>query len=199
MKLEKQKQRPRPRGGRERVLETAYGLFKRHGLQAVGVDRIVAEAGVAKTTLYRHFRSKDDLAVAVLEHHGDVWTHGWLQAEIERRATAPASRILALFDAYNEWFHSDDYRGCLLLNSLQETRDPASPVRAASQAALSDIRALIRDLGQAAGARDPERLAFEIQTLLMGSVVAAVNGHTNAAARMRPIARLLLEHENIAA
>ena len=141
----------------------------------------------------------EGLAHAELNHHGDAWTHGWLQAEIERRATTPASRILALFDVYNEWFHSDDYRGCLLLNSLQETRDPGSPVRAASQAALDDIRALIRDLGQAAGAHDPERLAFEIHTLLMGSVVAAVNGNTDAAARMRPIARLLLEHENIAA
>ena len=89
--------------------------------------------------------------------------------------------------------------GCLLLNSLQETRDPASSVRAASQAALSDIFALIRDLAKAAGAREPEQLAFEIQTLLMGSIVAAVNGYTNAAAGMRPIARLLLEHENIAA
>ena len=199
MKVERDRQRPRPRGGRERVLETAYGLFKHHGLQAVGVDRIVAEASVAKTTLYRHFPSKDDLAVAVLEHHSDVWTHGWLEAQIKKRATTPAGRILALFDAFNEWFHSDGYRGCLLLNSLQETRDPASPVRAAAQAALSDIRTLIRDLGRAAGAGDPERLAFEIQTLLMGSVVAAVNGDTNAAARMRPIARRLLEQENIAA
>ena len=199
MKVEDRRQRPRPRGGRERVLETAYALFKRHGIQAVGVDRIVAEAAVAKTTLYRHFPSKEDLAVAVIEHHGDVWTRGWLGPEIGRRATTPAGRILALFDAFNDWFHSADFGGCLLLNSLQETRDPASSVRAASQAALSDIFALIRDLAKAAGAREPEQLAFEIQTLLMGSIVAAVNGYTNAAAGMRPIARLLLEHENIAA
>src|SRR6266849_9807127 len=104
MKVEKQRQQPRPRGGRERVLETAYGLFKRHGLQAVGVDRIVAEAGVAKTTLYRHFPSKDDLAVAVLRHHEDVWTKGWLEQTIAHRGTTAGARLLGLFDAFDEWF-----------------------------------------------------------------------------------------------
>ena len=74
---------------RERILATAYELFTRHGLVAVGVDRIVAEAGVAKTTLYRHFGSKDGLAVAVLLRHEELWTRKWLEPEAARLARAP--------------------------------------------------------------------------------------------------------------
>jgi hypothetical protein len=68
--------------GRERIIRTAYELFVHHGLAAVGVHCIVAEAGVAETTLYRHFRSKDDLIAAVLQRHGDLWLGGWLEPEI---------------------------------------------------------------------------------------------------------------------
>jgi AcrR family transcriptional regulator len=191
--------RARAVDGRERVLETAYRLFRRHGLRAIGVDRIVADAGVAKTTLYRHFPSKDDLAVAVLEHHGEVWTRGWLQSEIDKRAATPAGRILALFDAFDSWFRGADFRGCLFLNTLLESRDPRGAVHDASRAALADIRAIIRDLAQAAGARDPGQLAAEIQVLLMGSIAAAVNGFTDSAMRMRPVARQILEREGILA
>jgi AcrR family transcriptional regulator len=70
-------------------MRTAYDLFSSEGITAVGVDRIVAEAGVAKTTLYRQFRSKDDLAVAVLERHMKLWTSELIELEVERRATSP--------------------------------------------------------------------------------------------------------------
>ena len=73
-------------GGRERILETAYELFSKHGTRAVGVDRIIAEAGTAKMTLYRNFGSKDELIVAFLAVREERWTRGWLQAEVEQRA-----------------------------------------------------------------------------------------------------------------
>jgi AcrR family transcriptional regulator len=197
MNNESHKRRTAAGDGRGRVLETAYELFQHHGLHGVGVDRIIAEASVAKTTLYRHFPSKDDLAIAVLEHHREVWTRGWLQAEIEKRSPTPAGQILALFDAYDSWFRSGDYHGCLLANSLLESRDPANAVHSASREALNEIRALIRERAQAAGARDPDWLAFAIQIMLLGSVVAAVNGFADGAVQMRPVARLLLEQDGI--
>ena len=66
---------------RERILDTAYELFSRHGTRAVGVDRIIAECGIAKMTLYRNFPSKDDLILAFLERREELWTRAWLQAE----------------------------------------------------------------------------------------------------------------------
>ena len=90
--------------GRERILETAYELFSKHGTRAVGVDRIIAEAGAAKMTLYRNFASKDALIVAFLAAREERWTRGWLQAEVERRAECARGRLLAIFDVFGEWF-----------------------------------------------------------------------------------------------
>ena len=184
-------------GARERVVDTAYELFHRNTLNTVGVDRIVAEAGVAKTTLYRHFPSKDDLAVSVLARHQEVWTTGWLEQEIARRGETPAARLLALFDAFDMWFRRNDYEGCLFARTLLETRAPANPVRAAAAAGLANVRALIRDLSKDAGVRDPEAFALKIQLLLLGATVAAVSGELDAARRGREVARLMLEQEGI--
>src|SRR5712691_6433727 len=89
--------RPDRRGpggsARERLLRVAYDLFCRHGVQATGIDRIVADAGVAKMTLYKHFRSKEELIVAALDLREDLWTYGWLEREIERRADTPTERL----------------------------------------------------------------------------------------------------------
>jgi AcrR family transcriptional regulator len=192
-----EQRRSKESGARERVLDTAYDLFHRHTLNTVGVDRIVAEAGVAKTTLYRHFPSKDELAVSVLGRHQDVWMTGWLEQELMRRGGTPAARVLALFDAFDNWFRRDDYEGCLFTRALLEVRDPQNPVRSAAVAGLTNVRALIRKLAQESGVQDPERFAFQIQLLLLGATVAAVSGELDAARRGREVARLMLEQEGI--
>src|SRR3954468_18483850 len=85
---------------RERILDTAYELFSRHGTRAVGVDRIIAECGIAEMTLYRNFPSKDALILAFLERRDELWTRAWLQAEAQRRGAPPAERLLAIFDTF---------------------------------------------------------------------------------------------------
>jgi AcrR family transcriptional regulator len=184
---------------RERLLRTAHQLFRRNSLNTVGVDRIVAEADVAKTTLYRHFPSKDDLVVSVLRHHEDVWTKGWLEQEVGRRGTTPGTRLLGLFDAFDEWFRRDDYEGCLFARALLETRDPASPVRSAATTGLENVRALIRSLAEDAGVADPDVFALQIQMLLLGAIVAAMSGQLEAARHAREVARLLCERNRIRA
>ena len=192
-----QQSRSKGSGARERLLDTAYQLFHSNTLNTVGVDRIVAEAGVAKTTLYRHFPSKEDLAVSVLSRHQEVWTTGWLEQEIARRGETSAARLLALFDAFDMWFRRNDYEGCLFTRTLLETRAPANPVRAAATAGLANVRALIRDLATDAGVRDAESFALKIQLLLLGATVAAVSGELDAARQGREVARLMLEQEGI--
>ena len=181
---------------RERLLLTAYDLFHRKSLNTVGVDRIVAEAEVAKTTLYRHFATKDELAVSVLQRHEEVWTRGWLEQSVQRRGKTAGERLLALFDAFDDWFRRDDYEGCLFARTLLETRDPANPVRAAAAAGLANIRTFIRGLAEDAGVRDPDGFALQIQMLLLGSTVAALYGDRDAARKAREVARLLLERES---
>jgi AcrR family transcriptional regulator len=186
-----------PSAARERLVETAYDLFHRNTLNTVGVDRIVAEADVAKTTLYRHFPSKDALTVSVLRRHEDVWMTGWLEQTIARRGGTAGARLLALFDAFDEWFRREVYEGCLFARALLETRDPANPVRGAAVTGLAHIRAFIRSLAEKAGARDPDALALQIQLLLLGATVAAVSGEVDAARRGRDVASLVLEREGI--
>src|ERR1700676_1754398 len=100
---------PTTGNARERILVAAYELFSRWGIQAVGVDAIIARSGVARQTLYRHFSSKQDLVLAFLERRGALWNKGWLQGEVERRATDPGERLLAIFDVFDEWFQRPDF------------------------------------------------------------------------------------------
>src|ERR1700722_5027221 len=86
-------------GARSRILEAAYELLSHHGVHAVGIERIIAEAGVAKASFYHHFRSKEALIIAFLELREERWTHGWLQAEAERLASTPAERAIPVFAA----------------------------------------------------------------------------------------------------
>jgi AcrR family transcriptional regulator len=179
---------------RDRILRTAYDLFNRHGVHAVGVDRIIAEAGVAKMTLYRHFRSKDELVVATLELHEELWTRQWLEPTVKRRRK-PRARLLALFDAFDDWFRQDDYEGCLFTNYLLEIRDPRTPIGAASIGKRANIRAFIRGLAEEAGVRDPDGFARQWQMLMTGSIIAAIEGDVDAARRARTFGSLLLERE----
>jgi AcrR family transcriptional regulator len=189
--------RPPPRAAgddaRERILGTAYELFTQHGLGGVGVDRIVAEAGVAKTTLYRHFGSKDGLAVAVLRRHQELWTQGWLESEVVGRAAAPGGSILAIFDALDEWFGQGDYEGCLFINTLLETRDQSSAVRKAAIAAIENVYDTVRRLLEDVGVRDSDAMAHQIQILMRGCIVAALEGRVDAVKHGRAAAQRLLE------
>jgi len=184
---------------RERVLGAAYDLFCRHGTRAVGIDRIVAESGVAKMTMYRHFRSKNQLILAVLERRGQLWTEGWVQREVARRATEPADQLLAIFDIFDEWFREPGFEGCTFVNVLLEITDHQSPIHLASRRHLLAIRTFVRGLAEAAGVADPEMFAGQWHILMKGSIVAAGEGDVDAARRAQVLGRLLLERETGAA
>ena len=179
---------------RERTLLAAYELFRSHGVTAVGVDRIVADAGVAKTTLYRHFRSKEELVLAVLDRHEQVWTRGWLERVSLDGGETPEAKLLAIFDAFDEWFRQDAYRGCLFTNVSIEARADSGPLRAAAAARLSDIKQFIASLADEARVADPIEFASRIQMLLLGAVIQALNGDRGAARSAREVAQLVFEH-----
>jgi AcrR family transcriptional regulator len=189
---------PRTVGARDRIVDTAYELFSRHGIRAVGVDRIVAESGVAKMSLYRHFASKDDLVLTFLQERERRWTNEWLRAEVEERGTTAAQRMLAIFDVFGEWFLIEDFEGCSFINVLLEFDDRANRMRQASVEHLGNIRAFLRELAAGAGAVDPAALAHQWHILMKGSIVAAGEGDRVAARRAQEIGQLLLEREAIA-
>jgi len=187
---------PRP-SARERILDTAYELFSRHGTRAVGVDRIIAECGIAKMTLYRNFPSKDDLILAFLERRDELWTRAWLQAEAQRRGSTPAERLLAIFDTFSGWFHQEGFEGCSFINVMLEIDDISNPVRQATVRHLADIRTFVAGLAEEAGIQDPDGFARQWHILMKGSIVSAAEGDLEAAARARQLGGLLLAHHGI--
>jgi AcrR family transcriptional regulator len=178
---------------RERILRTAYELFTREGFTAVGVDRIVAEAGVAKTSLYRYFRSKDDLVVAVLKRHHVLWTVALLEGESARRARNPEDRPAALVDVIQEWLRDDGYGGCLFINSVLEVHDRSPAIRTAALEALEEVYELLRGLCEEARLSETRSLAHQLQVLLRGSIVAAREGNFEAVDEARALALQLIE------
>jgi AcrR family transcriptional regulator len=179
-------------GARERILDTAYDLFSRHGIRAVGVDAIIQQSGVARMTLYRHFASKDALVLAFLERREERWTQDWLQHEVCERAADPAERLLAIFDVFDGWFRRKDFEGCSFINVLLEIAEPQSDLHRASADYLARIRAFVAELAGEAGIADPEALAHKWHILMKGSIVAAGEGDREAARRAREVAALVL-------
>ena len=182
----------RAASARERIDRTAYRLFSRHGIRAVGVDRVIAESGVAKMTLYRHYPTKDKLALAFLRKREELWTRAWLQREVERRATTPTERLLAIFDVFDKWFRRADFEGCSFINVLLEIDSRTDPVRIATVLHLAEIRSFLRQLAAGAGAPDPDALARQWHILMKGSIVAAGEGDRDAARRAQAVGALLL-------
>ncbi len=173
-------------------MTAAYELFARHGVQAVGVDAIIERSGVARQTLYRHFGSKQELVLAFLERREEMWTYGWLAAEVRRREPDPRRRLLTIFDVFDGWFRDPDFEGCSFINVMLEYPSPDHPLHQAAAGYLARIRAFLRELATDAGIADPSGFARQWHILMKGSIVAAGEGDRDAARRAKQIGRALL-------
>jgi AcrR family transcriptional regulator len=156
---------------RERILDTAFRLFYAHGPRGVGVDTVVAESGVAKATLYKHFPHKDDLVVAYLDRVDQEW-FGALRAAA-RQAGNPREQLVAMFDALSSAWRREGYHGCAFINAAAESTT-GSDVHARTVEHKAVVRAWVTDLGRRAGAADPEQLARQLTLLLDGGLASGV-------------------------
>lgn len=156
---------------RERVLSTACALFYRHGVRAVGVDLVVAEAGVAKTSLYRHFRTKDELIGAFLQREDEDFWRVW--DEVAARHAGDAAGELA---AHLEWIGArvgrQGYRGCPQLNVAAEFSEADHPARKVATAHKLELRRRLRAIAEGLGASDPGQLAGQLSVLVNGAFVS---------------------------
>ncbi|NGO79657.1 TetR/AcrR family transcriptional regulator [Streptomyces sp. YC504] len=153
---------------RSRVLDTATRLFYAEGVHSVGIDRIIAEAGVAKATFYHHFPAKDALVKAYIEEQ----TRQQQAAIDELTADGPREKLLAVFDRMGQIGALADFRGCPFINAAAEYPDPAHPVRQAIEEYRSWFRTLMRDLLTDAGDPDPVRTADLLMLIRDGLAVA---------------------------
>jgi AcrR family transcriptional regulator len=162
---------PAERSARERILDTASELFYRDGYHAVGIDTIVERSGVAKMTLYRHFRSKDDLIAAYLERSNvEFWD--WLDGEIDG-VDDPEAKLLAAFRATASLATSPRCLGCTFQAAAAEFPDHGHQGHRVALAHKRRVLDRLGDLARAADLRDPDDLASQLLLLMDGAWVAA--------------------------
>ena len=167
---------------RQHIVETAYGLFKRVGFHATGIDRIIAEADVAKMTMYRHFPSKDDLMVEVLAYRAARFDRH-LDRLAEQAAT-PEQKIGTIFDWYGRWFESADFHGCLFAHALAEFGDPAHPVFQAAARQKSGLQQrMLLILEETMPAAAAESVSAALLMLIEGATLMARMGRPDAVIR----------------
>lgn len=157
---------------KDHLLETALRLFDEHGYHATGIDLIVAESGVAKTTLYRHFATKEDLIVAALNRRDDA-DRREMRDFVDTRAVDPVDRILATFDFLELWFKDKEFRGCGFMAAAGEHKNTFDPVFRAVEMHKRLALAYFEELAHAARFCDPQRVASEINLLQEGATAVA--------------------------
>jgi AcrR family transcriptional regulator len=181
---------------RQRILETAYDLFSQRGVRDVGVDEIIARSGVAKATLYNHFPTKNQLVLAFLDLREERWTFEMVETEARARGQTPEEQLLAIFDVFGEWFHREDFDGPAFISVLLEM-GRLHPLGQASIQHLENINALVAGMAEEAGLREPHEFALSWHILMKGSIIAAIEGDTDAAPRAKTMARHLVEQHRL--
>lgn len=157
---------------REHILATASELFYRRGVRAVGIDLVIAEAGIAKTSLYRYFPTKDDLIVAFLEREdADFWSV-WDEAA-HRHATDPLAELEAHMRWIGERLGRQNYRGCPQINVAAEFAEHDHPARDVARAHMKALRARLAGIAQRLDVARPDRLAAQLAILVNGAFVSS--------------------------
>ncbi len=187
----------RRRAAKARILDAADDLFYNEGIHAVGIDRVIQHAGVAKGSLYYSFTGKDDLVREYLTHRHGTWAER-VTAGIQAH-TDPRERILAVYDVLGELFAQPDYRGCAFVNATAEAAPDSVEAQAAS-VFRSWVHDLFLDLATNAGAKDPKQLAQTLVLLYDGAVATSQMDHTpTPASTARQTAELVLDNASIRA
>ncbi len=162
---------PRP-AKRDELIEAAIRLFNRHGYRATGVDRLMEETSIAKTTLYRHFATKEDLIVAALARVDELAIEE-MRAFVEAASDDPRERILATFDCLATWLKDAEFNGCPFVAAAAEYASPRDPV---FQQVLLHKRlkfAYFEELVRAARIPHPKSVARQLVMLQEGAVAYA--------------------------
>ncbi len=157
---------------RDRILETASALFYRQGVRAVGVDLVVEQAGVAKTSLYRHFRTKDDLIAAFLQREDADFWRSWDRVA-QRHEDDPGAEL----DAHLAWIGKrvarPNYRGCPQLNVAAEFPDSEHPARKVATAHKQELRRRLKGVAGRLRVKRPNELAGQLSLLINGAFVSS--------------------------
>lgn len=167
---------------RDELIQKALKVFYRDGFHATGMDKLVSETGISKTSMYKHFRTKEDLILAVLRLRDENFRN-WLYRRMEELADTPEGQLIAMFDALEEWFSETEYRGCMFIKASSEYQEASHPIHKQSAEHKRMLEDHILDLARKSGLKEPGRLARQLLLLKEGAIVTAHLRHTDNAAR----------------
>jgi len=157
-------------GKRDEIVEQAFEVFYANGFHTSGVAPLLAETGISKRTLYKYFRSKEELIVAVLEHYQRK-SFAEIPVELAQRAKTPKGQILALFDLKAELVRRGDFRGCLALKAKLEFDNIHAGIEDACKQFTDDIEGFLSILCSQSGCKEPRQISRQIMILFEGAMV----------------------------
>ncbi|MBL4601905.1 MAG: TetR/AcrR family transcriptional regulator [Emcibacteraceae bacterium] len=176
------------------LIEKALKAFYAGGFQAVGMDRLAKETGISKTSMYKHFKTKEDLILEVLNLRDENY-RSWFVRRIEALASTPVERLLAMFDALDEWFHEETYLSCMFIRASCEYPQSSNPIHKISAKHLRLLQAYVIGLAEQAGVKNPGDLARQLMLLNEGAIVLAhIQGPDDVARNAKETAQILINH-----
>lgn len=183
---------------KDHLLKTALRLFNQYGFHATGIDRVQAESGVSKTTMYKYFKTKDDLIKAVLEVRHEQFGQ-WFTERVNSISDVsysdhPYGKIMAMFDAIDEWIHSDNFFGCNFINASAEFSDLDHPIHHYASKHKLELSGYIRSCIPDMTSSISDDIAKDILLLIDGAIVCAhTTGLKDSAIRAKQMILCILE------
>ena len=180
---------------KQKIMDAAFECFNFDGIRGVSADTIIERANVAKMTLYKHYPTKDALAAAYVRARSEKWMT-WLIDRVKRTGRKPSQRPLALFDALEEWFTSDDYYGCPFHRAAGEFPDLKHPVHKEVIKNKDELRQFVAQLVADAGLPKRANLVEELMIMMAGAeVMTNIEGPAKHARVARQSAARLLRRQ----
>jgi AcrR family transcriptional regulator len=184
---------PQPSGVAERILTTADELFYREGVRAVGIQRVIDEAGIAKASLYAHFASKDDLVAACMDRRAQA-SRAAIHAALDAAPDNPRAKLLALFDFQRKAVVDPGFHGCPVQKTHAELHDPDHPAKQVTAAHRQWLLDLLARLVKEAGLTSPDYVAGVLIVLFDGAIATTtVDCNLNATRYARLAAEQIID------
>jgi AcrR family transcriptional regulator len=178
---------------RDELVQKALKIFYRDGFHATGMDRLVKETGISKTSMYKHFRTKDDLILATLRLRDEIFRNQLIR-RIEELSSDPKDQLLALFTALDEWFKGSEFRGCMFINAAGEYPVRGTQIHDMTAEHKKLLHTYVTEIALRAGAKNPEELAKHLLFIKEGAIVTAhIKGPDGVADDAREAARAILQ------
>jgi AcrR family transcriptional regulator len=177
----------------EKILAAATSLFESRGIQASGVDTIIAEAGVAKATLYKHFPSKNVLITAYLRDKSDKF-YAWLNDRLISKKANSLEILFELCELVEQWIMTPEFHGLPFHIASVEFPDPSHPINQYSAVLAVELQGYLSKIAAVAGAKDPEALGQQLTILFEGAaLVERLSPGMGAAKRAKNAALTLIK------